>query len=354
MRILLTVKNFDFGGAENHVCELANALDQLGHQVFVLGRKGRQVQRLNPGVTFVPSSLSSGLIVPNLIHLCRTVRRHRIQLIHAHQRYAIHLTSLASLCTHTPFVLTVHGRSQYDLRSWTARRYAKKVLFVSDFVMKMAERFPGIPPKSILIQNGIPISKTDSPRTDNQLCYVSRIDQRHSDVLSLMIREVLPKLLAIRSDLEFHIVGEGKVLSQVRAEAEKLDAASARKICHFHGYCPEVCTILQESALVMGVGRVALEALSCGTPVLSINKKRMGELLSTTNYPLYRSTNFVAVGQPAPTADSLFLHLNDFFLRPAYWMGESKALQKQVREDFDSRKTAGCVVDVYLQALQST
>lgn len=42
MRILLVLKRFDFGGAENHVCDLANTLCELKHEVFLVTAKGRQ------------------------------------------------------------------------------------------------------------------------------------------------------------------------------------------------------------------------------------------------------------------------------------------------------------------------
>ena len=39
MRILHLVRGFGFGGAENHVRDLANVLDEMGHEVFIMARK---------------------------------------------------------------------------------------------------------------------------------------------------------------------------------------------------------------------------------------------------------------------------------------------------------------------------
>jgi len=36
MNILLVIRRFDFGGAENHVCDLANGLTGKGHRVFFI------------------------------------------------------------------------------------------------------------------------------------------------------------------------------------------------------------------------------------------------------------------------------------------------------------------------------
>lgn len=353
MRILLTIKNFDFGGAENHVCELANALDELGHQVFVMGKPGRQSQRLNPTVVFHPCPLRSAFFLYNLFQLIQLLRRNRIQLLHAHQRYAIHLSSTAGLLTGTPVILTVHGRSQYDLRSWVARRVSNRIIFVSAYVMKHSVRFPGIQQKIVLITNGIRPSGIEPVRKPDQVCYVSRIDKSHSAVLLLMIREVLPNLLEQHPNFTFHVIGEGVVLPSVMEEARLLNTSANRQVCNFHGFHPQVTSVVKDSALVMGVGRVALEALSCGTPVLCVNKKRMGALLSTRNYRFYKTNNFVAVGHPAPDAEKLLKLLTDYLNRPAYWQEEASKLQKLVGQDFSCEKTMESILEVYREAVKS-
>jgi glycosyltransferase involved in cell wall biosynthesis len=354
MRILLTIKNFDFGGAENHVCELANALDKRGHTVFVMGKKGRQSYRLNPTVVFLSFPLRSTLILFNLIQMLKILKKHRIQLIHAHQRYAIHLSSVAGLLAGIPVVLTVHGRSQFDLRSVVARRVSKKIIFVSAYVMKHAIRFPSIQHKIVLITNGIQTPARTPHRKTDQICYVSRIDRRHSAVLLLMVREVLPSLLEHYPDATLHVIGEGAVLPIIMQEAKQLNASLQREVCRFEGFHPEVSDLLLDSALVMGVGRVALEALACGTPVLSVNKKRMGALLNTQNYHFYKTNNFVAVGHPAPDAGKLLRQLNDYFSRPTYWLEESSKLQNLVSEDFSCEKTMESILEVYREAVKSS
>jgi len=353
MRILLTIKNFDFGGAENHVCELANSLNQKGNDVFIFGNTGRQTKRLNKTVSFHPCRLRSAFFLLNLFQLITVIYRNKIQIIHAHQRYAIQLSSIAGFITNTPVVITVHGRSQYDLRSWFSRRFSKKIIFVSAFVMRYSKRFPSIQHKIIHIPNGIEIQERKSNRQAFHISYVSRIDKRHSTVLLLMIREVLPKLLTDYPDITFNVIGEGVVLPIVQQEANLLNLKFQREICNFYGFRPEVSEIIQDAALVMGVGRVATEALACGTPVLSINKKRLGALVSVENYPFYQANNFVATGQPEPEAETLVLLLRDYFSRPDFWQKETDILQRQVIQDFSCEKIAERIGGLYEEFVNS-
>jgi hypothetical protein len=40
MRVLYLIKSFDFGGAENHVLDLANSMTEIGNDVYLITRKG--------------------------------------------------------------------------------------------------------------------------------------------------------------------------------------------------------------------------------------------------------------------------------------------------------------------------
>ncbi|MCU0357838.1 MAG: glycosyltransferase, partial [Cyclobacteriaceae bacterium] len=87
---------------------------------------------------------------------------------------------------------------------------------------------------------------------------------------------------------------EGDFLEIIRTEAEALNKKMKREVCVICGFVLDVKEILGQSDLVIGVGRVALEAMACGVPVLSMNRQRMGSIISTANYSAYKLTNFVA------------------------------------------------------------
>ena len=52
LNILLITKNFTMGGAEVHVCELANELTSRGHNVYLVANQGLQSQFLSSKVKF--------------------------------------------------------------------------------------------------------------------------------------------------------------------------------------------------------------------------------------------------------------------------------------------------------------
>jgi glycosyltransferase involved in cell wall biosynthesis len=352
MRVLHLIKNFDLGGAENHVRQLANSLDEHGHNVYIVAGKGRQVNRLNKGVRFISLRLKDILLPLQVLHICYISLRNRIQVIHAHQRLSILIACIVGKITGIPVVVTVHGRTRHDLRSWISRSYPGKIIFVSRYILEESARFESIRHKSVFIPNGVSVSHCKSEKHNYSISYISRIDKKHSLVILLIIRKVMCQLNTKFPMVTFNIIGEGDFLSEIKKEAMRLNKELKREACIVCGFIPEVKEIIERSELVMGVGRVALEALACGVPVLSINQKRMGSIISTDNYSFYKDSNFVAVGNHAPDEKSLIDVLNNFFTDLRFWQKEAIILQGFVNEDFNKLKISVAIGILYNEALK--
>jgi glycosyltransferase involved in cell wall biosynthesis len=351
MRVLHLVKNFDFGGAENHVRELANSLEELGHNVYIFARKGRQVDLLNKGVRFISLRFKDTLMPLQVVYICYFSLRNRIQVIHAHQRLPILIACIAGKITGIPVVVTVHGRTRYDLRTRISRKYPEKIIFVSRYIFEASSRFAEIQHKSVIIPNWVSVYENQSDKHPYSICYISRIDKKHSAVILLMIQKVISRLVSKFPMITFRIIGEGDFLPDIREEAQKSNSKLNKEACVVCGFIPDVKEIIQQSELVMGVGRVALEAMACGVPVLSINLKRMGTLISTDNYSFYKNNNFVAVGNQAPDEKSLIDLLNSFFTDLKSWQKESIILQRYVNEDFNRLKLTVAIAMLYEEVI---
>jgi glycosyltransferase involved in cell wall biosynthesis len=353
MRILHLIKNFDFGGAENHVRELANSQEELGHNVFIIARKGRQESWVNKGVRFISLPLKDSLIPFLIPVICYLSLKNKIQVIHAHQRLPIFLACIIGKITGVPVVVTVHGRTRYDLRSWISRKCSTKIIFVSRHVLQVSARYEEIKHKSVIIPNWVAISNNQSDKDPYSISYISRMDKNHATLILLMIQKVIFPLVSEFSGITINIIGDGGFLPVIREEAKRLNTRVKREACIVYAFAPDVKRIIHRSELILGVGRVALEALACGVPVLSINQKRMGTIISTDNYPFYRDNNFVAVGYPAPDENSLINQLTKFFTDLKYWQKETSILKGYINEDFNPRKMSDSIELLYDETIKS-
>ena len=152
-------------------------------------------------------------------------------------------------------------------------------------------------------------------------------------------------------DLKFNIVGDGDHLEEIRSEAESINRQLGRTAMIIHGYMEDVREIIKKSGLVFGVGRVAIETLACGVPVLSVNQKYFGGLVSRENYSFFRKNNFVAYGRESPDTDKLIREVESYFSNIKHWQEEAAFLQKQIDEDFNIFKITSSITDIYKELI---
>jgi len=336
------------------VRDLSNVLDETGHKVFVMAKSGKQNNLLNKGVRFIYISMNDFLAPFKVMFVVNFIKKHGIEVIHAHQRLPVFIGCMAGRITGIPVIVTVHGQTQYDVRSRLSRKWIDKFIFVRQSTFEEAKRY-GIPPeKSILIQNGVRIVNSQDERDYNSLCYISRIDRRHSLIISMIINKVLIPIFRQFADLKFNIVGDGDHLAVIRSEAESINNQLGRQAVIIHGYIPDVKEIVQKSGLVLGVGRVAIETLACGVPVLSVNQKYFGGLISRENYSFFRKNNFVAYGMESPDENKLSNELVEYLNNPRHWQEEALRLQKRIDEDFNIFKITASITDIYKELIAGT
>jgi glycosyltransferase involved in cell wall biosynthesis len=347
MRILHLIRSFGYGGAENHVRDIANVLDELGHTVFIMAKRGNQNDLLNPGVRFIETTMTDINVFPKAFTVARFARNNKIDIIHVHQRLPVFIGTVARRLTGIPVVVTVHGKTQYDIRSPFIRKHIDRFIFVRQSTYDEAAGY-GIPPeKSIIIQNGVRVTYTSEKRDHYSLCYISRIDKRHSSVISSIMNEGLSDLFGRIPGIRFNIVGDGDNLEELRKEADSINGRLGSEVVILHGYMPDVMKIIRKSGLVFGVGRVAIETLACGVPVLSVNQKYFGGLVSRDNYDFFRKNNFVGYGLEPPDGKKLGAELEKYFSHIDYWQDEAAYLRKRIDEDFNIYKIISFVTDIY-------
>ncbi len=349
MRILYLVKSFNYGGAENHVLDLANSMTLRGNEVYILTRKGRLIERLNNEVTIEDLKMSDLLFPLVLFRICRFIRNNRIEIIHAHQRLPILFASLAGKIMKIPVVVTVHGQPRIDLRSPFSRSIPDRIIFVSRRLLNKEGSYREVGGKALFIQNGVEAGDPASEWDRASLCYVSRIDRKHSSVIGMMIREVMPELIKSFPDVCFHVLGDGEYIGELRQYAGKFNSEAGREACVIHGYVKDIKPVIGRSGLVLGVGRVAIESLAVGVPVLSVNSEFLGDFITHENYSFFKANNFVAAGNETPDPSRLSELVLSYLRNPVTFREEASLVRENIINDFGIMKITGQIMDVYRQ-----
>ena len=114
MNILLVISALECGGAESHLCTLADKLKKRGNTVVVASTGGKMVPLLkNFGVVHYYAELDS--VSPRGIfsayaRLSDIVKREDIDIIHAHSRLAAFISYFVAKRYGKAFTVTAHAK----------------------------------------------------------------------------------------------------------------------------------------------------------------------------------------------------------------------------------------------------
>jgi peptidoglycan/xylan/chitin deacetylase (PgdA/CDA1 family) len=108
---------------------------------------------------------------------------------------------------------------------------------------------------------------------------IGRLTGPKGDIAYQILSKIAPQFPAVK----FNIAG-GPVTSRF----EELASDNIK----FYGFVDNVPSVIKESDLIIGAGRVAIEALQLNTPVLAIGEKQYMGILDKTNIELAQVSNF--------------------------------------------------------------
>jgi glycosyltransferase involved in cell wall biosynthesis len=361
--VLLTLMKLDIGGAETHVVDLARHLTGLGYRTLVASNGGVFVEKLAAcGVPHYQVPLHSkrpDLLWRSIQAMRRIVRDEQVGLIHAHARIPAFVAEIMGRPKQVRFITTAHYpfRGLRRLSPWGERTIAVS----EDIRDYLIDYFRVAPGQIVVIPNGVdtdlfrpgdqPALDPESPGRVDRITMVSRLDGNLADVAVNLISAC--EQVYGRWPLQLEIVGDGDNIGVVTARAAALNGMLKRKVVSVLGARTDINRILAGSDLVVGVSRVAMEAMSCARPVILAGPQGFGGLLEPDMAGRFKEDNFTARRQnTAVTVPGLAAALEEFFGKPPGWRSSTgHYLRQLVISEYSSLKMAERVAEVYEQAL---
>ncbi|HEV2149928.1 MAG TPA: glycosyltransferase, partial [Longimicrobiaceae bacterium] len=281
------------GGAETILFNLATGLPrERWRPVVAVSEAGWLSQALQPeGIDPLMVAPQRAFDLPYLRALLGVVRRHRVELIHAHLLGPSVYGSLAGRLSGVPVVCTFHG--QADVAPDESHRAAKfriidrrknRVVFVSESLRRSVLGENRLDPaRTRVIHNGID-ARTFRPGSDSELR--RELGIRPGEVLvgavgNLRTAKAYPDLLQAaallrqRSEMyRFVIVGDnrGRMYQDLLALRDRL---GLRDSVHFAGFRDDVPRIMNNldiyaiSSHTEGFSLSTVQALACGVPTVA-------------------------------------------------------------------------------------
>jgi len=318
LRILEMCTMFGVGGISRHVLELSNWLRGRGHQLFFAGSPGPWLsETLDPDFVTLGTQGASGdnpNMASRLAYLATSaatlrawLKRHPVDLIHAHESAPALVARLAAFGLKIPIAVTYHGSDQGRVGQFgTIARFATDlVLTVSHRSARDLASLGRVPAERLkVIGLGVktppPVAAERAATVRSQLLgasgrllvvTVARLtEQKGVDLLV----EVARRVGAERRDIHFAVVGDGPQQHLVQGWAE---AAGVEANLHFVGRSEEPELYLAAADLFLLTSRwealpfTIVEAFQMGVPALATDCGGVAELIDDS------------VGQVLPIGD---------------------------------------------------
>ncbi|WP_091228773.1 glycosyltransferase [Fontibacillus panacisegetis] len=289
-RILMVLDQFNVGGTETHVLSSVRELLRRRIHVVVVGKKGEMMDAFAAlGCPIYELDFVTDNFIQNFADEKRIVAQMKqilnleeINIIHAHQIPSSHFAIVASEQLRIPLIFTVHGH--YSNNEAEVMKRSKSLVCVSPSVLKQ------IPVNGVathLIPNGIdtiqyddrPYAQIDLSRelgiedTAPIIMYAGRLSWEKADICKDLIEACRQLRKEQYPNLQLLIVGEGRQSELISDLAKEVHKQVGQDFIHLLGNSLNMLRYYTACDVVVGTGRIAVEALSCRCPFVAIGSK---------------------------------------------------------------------------------
>jgi peptidoglycan/xylan/chitin deacetylase (PgdA/CDA1 family)/glycosyltransferase involved in cell wall biosynthesis len=305
MNILMALSQQEVTGAEVYAASVGDELSRRGHSVFyVSDTLSCKVQGHYTPLVFNKRSWPRR--VWQIAKLIWLIKRNKIQLVHAHSRAAGWASYIACKLTRTPMVTTVHGRQPVHASRKAFHAFGYKAIAVCEDVRDQIICALGVPADQVVvIRNGFDLTRF-SQRAETETSVPGTVSGTTNSVTDTVpLISIIGRLTGPKGDLCFRLLDESlaSLIASGRVRVQVVTGSAVPKRFEkfkdkvdFPGYTPDIERVMAQSDLVIGAGRVAIEALLVGRAVYAIGEAKAIGLITPENAREAMRSNFGDIG----------------------------------------------------------
>ncbi len=305
MKIVMIITGLGMGGAETQVCNLANAMADLNHDVTIISLAN--IQEVQPDEKVNVYTLNMGKTIPGFIKAylqCRKlIKAIKPDVVHSHMVHANIFARLLRLTLPIPrLICTAHSTNEGGKARMLAYRLTDRLADISTnvsqkaadiFIQSKAARREGM----IAVYNGIDTNRfaysSDARiRLRNQL-QIAEDTQLLITIGRLTPAKDYPNLLNAFAKIDpahnakLAIVGEGPLKSELQTLSHQLGISDR---VYWLGMQQNVAEWLSAGDVFVlsseweGFGLVVAEAMACGRVVVATDAGGISEVMGSSEF----------------------------------------------------------------------
>ncbi|AGM46168.1 polysaccharide deacetylase family protein [Aeromonas hydrophila] len=286
MNILMALSQLEVTGAEVYATTVGNELTRRGHQVFYVSDT---LTKPTLGEVFKLRFNKRSILRRfwHVFYLVYLIKKHHIQLVHAHSRASGWSSYVACKLTGTPMITTVHGRQPVHASRKAFHALGFRAVAVCEDIAHQIIDNLGVDPAIVqVLRNGIETDKFQPVPAPTNARPVIAIVGRLSGPKGELCYRLLDEVLDLDA-CQVKVVSGSQLPARFQRFQERVD---------FVGYVEDVPALMAQCDLVIGAGRVAMEALLCGRPAFAIGEAKAIGLVTEGNLDEALASNFGDIG----------------------------------------------------------
>lgn len=327
MNILMALSQLEVTGAEVYATTLSDELITRGHRVTIVSDTlTKKCRAKYVKIEFNKRNFKQR--IRQVKTLLKIIKEKDIQVVHAHSRASSWSCKIACDIAKIPLITTTHGKQPVHLSRKIFKAFGDQTIAVCENIKTHLINDLSVKEETItLLRNPIKIEKFSviSPIANDKkiVSIIGRLSGPKGDVAYRLL-EILSKF----DHLEVRLIG-GKTIP------EKFSKFYKNNNIKFLGFINDIHDKILESNVVIGSGRVAVEAILSKKPVIAVGESQYIGFISTENLHTALQSNFGDIEtKNINHFDEMALE-ND--LKQSFSMDDDtlEKLQKNVSEQFD-------------------
>ncbi|MDX7759778.1 polysaccharide deacetylase family protein [Aeromonas hydrophila] len=342
MNILMALSQLEVTGAEVYATTVGNELTRRGHQVFYVSDT---LTKPTLGEVFKLRFNKRSILRRfwHVFYLIYLIKKHHIQLVHAHSRASGWSSYVACKLTGTPMITTVHGRQPVHASRKAFHALGFRAVAVCEDIAHQIIDNLGVDPAIVqVLRNGIETDKFQPvpPPTNARpvIAIVGRLSGPKGELCYRLLDEVLDL-----DACQVKVVSGSQLPARFQRFQERVD---------FVGYVEDVPALMAQCDLVIGAGRVAMEALLCGRPAFAIGEAKAIGLVTEHNLDEALASNFGDIGPQDLAIDFAALKVQ---ITPALASGTvSDTIRQRIQVEYGLAGVVSGLESIYQDAVVET
>lgn len=328
MNILMALSQLEVTGAEVYGVTLSNELIKRGNNVTIVSDT---LTKKFDGEYIKIEFNKRGLFqrINQVISLLKIIKEKDIQVVHAHSRASSWSCEIACKIAKIPLITTTHGRQPVHLSRKIFKAFGRETITVCENIKKHLINELGVDKNKIkVLRNPIdtsyyPFVYSDLKKDNKIVSIIGRLSGPKGEV-AYKVLETLENV----SNISIQVIG-GKEIP------EKFNKFLNKSNIKFLGYVNDIPEKIKNSDLVIGAGRVGVEAILSGKPLIAIGEAQYIGLVSPDNLIPALESNFGDINFENKNIfhwDKLIEDIEKGFLLSK---SELLALRENIQSEFD-------------------